>query len=118
MDRAYLAEFGGSAEHARAFASRALGEIAEEEWMLEANTRAYLALAERLCGRLEEAGDAVHTGGGGWLGRLRLHTNGPGRRQEVAARRRLNSSTSAPSWWCALRPLVLGSTQSRDRPSI
>jgi LuxR family transcriptional regulator, maltose regulon positive regulatory protein len=53
--RAYLAALRGDAEEAASFASRALAEIGEDEWMLESIARWNLALAEWLRGRLAEA---------------------------------------------------------------
>jgi LuxR family transcriptional regulator, maltose regulon positive regulatory protein len=57
--RAALAAFRGDTEGTRAFASRALAEIGEGEWMLEAYARGHLALAEWLRGRLPEAEQAL-----------------------------------------------------------
>ena len=59
LDRAYLAELHGDAEQAIAFASRALAEAGEEEWMLASHARGYLGVAEWLCGRLGEAERAL-----------------------------------------------------------
>ena len=53
--RAYLAALRGEAAEAAAFASRALAETGEDEWMLESIARWNLALAEWLHGRLAEA---------------------------------------------------------------
>jgi LuxR family transcriptional regulator, maltose regulon positive regulatory protein len=53
--RAYLAALRGDAGQAASFASRALAEIAEDEWMLESIARWNMALAEWLGGRLAEA---------------------------------------------------------------
>jgi ATP/maltotriose-dependent transcriptional regulator MalT len=53
--RAYLAALRGDAEEAATFASRALAEIGEDEWMLESIARWNLALADWLRGRLAEA---------------------------------------------------------------
>jgi LuxR family maltose regulon positive regulatory protein len=58
-ERAYLAELRGDPESAMAFASRALAEIGEGEWMLASHARGYLALAEWLSGRVEEAERAI-----------------------------------------------------------
>ncbi len=58
-ERAYLAELRGDPESAIAFASRALAEIGEGEWMLASHARGYLALAEWLSGRVEEAERAI-----------------------------------------------------------
>src|SRR5262249_11947095 len=48
--RAYLAALRGDAERAAAFASRALAEISEDEWMQHSVVRWNLALAEWLSG--------------------------------------------------------------------
>jgi LuxR family maltose regulon positive regulatory protein len=53
--RAYLAALRGDAEGAASFASRALLEIGEDEWMVASIARWNLALAEWLRGRLAEA---------------------------------------------------------------
>ena len=55
LDRAYLAELRGDAEQATAYASRALAEAGEGEWMLASHARGYLSLAEWMRGRLGEA---------------------------------------------------------------
>jgi LuxR family maltose regulon positive regulatory protein len=53
--RAYLAALRGDAEGAAAFASQALAEIGDDEWMLASHARGYLSLAEWMRGRLTEA---------------------------------------------------------------
>src|SRR6266568_5040967 len=53
--RAYLAALRGDAEGAASFASRALLEIGEDEWMVASIARWNLALAEWLRGQLAEA---------------------------------------------------------------
>src|SRR5215469_13070814 len=53
--RAYLAALRGDAEEAASFASRALAEIREDEWMLESIARWNLVLAEWMRGRVAEA---------------------------------------------------------------
>jgi LuxR family maltose regulon positive regulatory protein len=53
--RAYLANQRGDAEAAVRFASQALAERREGEWMLDAIVHAHLSVAEWLRGRLEEA---------------------------------------------------------------
>jgi LuxR family maltose regulon positive regulatory protein len=55
LDRAYLAALRGEADPAIRFASRALSEVGEREWMLASNARGYLGIAEWLRGRLTEA---------------------------------------------------------------
>ncbi|HZD71125.1 MAG TPA: tetratricopeptide repeat protein [Actinomycetes bacterium] len=55
LDRAYLAQLRGDAEGTAAFASRALAELGQGEWMLNAITQGILAVAQWLRGRLEEA---------------------------------------------------------------
>ena len=57
--RAYLAALRGDAEGAASFASRALAEIGEREWMVASIARWNLALAEWLRGRLAEAERAL-----------------------------------------------------------
>jgi LuxR family maltose regulon positive regulatory protein len=57
--RAYLAALRGDAEGAASFASRALLEIGEDEWMVASIARWNLALAEWLRGRLAEAEGAL-----------------------------------------------------------
>jgi hypothetical protein len=46
LDRAYLSQLRGDAEATAAFASRALTEVAEGKWMLNAITQRILAVAE------------------------------------------------------------------------
>jgi LuxR family transcriptional regulator, maltose regulon positive regulatory protein len=53
--RGFLAQLRGDAEDAAAFASRALAESREGEWLLDSTARGYLAMAEWLRGRLVEA---------------------------------------------------------------
>ena len=55
LGHAYLAVLSGDAGRAIAFASRALAEVGEGEWMLDSLIRVYLSVAEWLCGRLPEA---------------------------------------------------------------
>ena len=55
LDRAALAAYRGDAAQASAFARRALADIGEGEWMLEAYARGHLAMAEWLGGRLAQA---------------------------------------------------------------
>jgi LuxR family maltose regulon positive regulatory protein len=55
LDRAYLAELRGDAERAVVFASRALAEAGEGEWMLASHAGGYMGIAEWLGGRLAEA---------------------------------------------------------------
>ena len=55
LGHAYLAVLSGDADRAIAFASRALAEVGEGEWMLDSLIRVYLSVAEWLCGRLPEA---------------------------------------------------------------
>ena len=57
--RAYLAALRGDAEGAASFASRALLEIGDDEWMVASIARWNLALAEWLRGRLAEAERAL-----------------------------------------------------------
>ncbi len=57
--RAYLAALRGDAEGAASFASRALAEIGEREWMVASIAQWNLALAEWLRGRLAEAERAL-----------------------------------------------------------
>jgi LuxR family transcriptional regulator, maltose regulon positive regulatory protein len=53
--RGFLAQLRGDAEATAAFASRALAETKEGEWLLSSTARGYLAMAEWLRGRLAEA---------------------------------------------------------------
>jgi LuxR family transcriptional regulator, maltose regulon positive regulatory protein len=59
LARVYLAQLRGDTEQASAFASRALAEIGEGEWVLDALSRIGLASAEWLRGRLPEAERAL-----------------------------------------------------------
>ena len=66
LDRAYLAQLRGDAEGTAAFASRALAELGEGEWMLNAITQGILAVAQWLGGRLEEAERVLWSAIGQW----------------------------------------------------
>src|SRR6266700_1738539 len=55
LHRAYLAALRGDAEGTAAFASLALAEIGEDQQMLNSIAQGFLAVAERLRGRLAEA---------------------------------------------------------------
>jgi LuxR family maltose regulon positive regulatory protein len=55
LDRAYLAELHGDAEQAITYASRALAQAGEDEWMLASHARGYLSIAEWMSGRLGKA---------------------------------------------------------------
>jgi LuxR family transcriptional regulator, maltose regulon positive regulatory protein len=55
VQRAILAELRGDAEATVAFASRALAELGEGEWMLQSQARVQLGMAEWLRGRPEQA---------------------------------------------------------------
>ncbi len=66
LDRSYLAQFRGDAEATTAFASRALAQLGEGEWMLNAAVQGFLAVAEWLRGRLAEAEHAFISGIAGW----------------------------------------------------
>jgi LuxR family transcriptional regulator, maltose regulon positive regulatory protein len=55
LDRAYLAELRGDTDRAIALASGALGELGEDEWLLAATGRGYLAVAQWLNGQLPAA---------------------------------------------------------------
>ena len=55
LDRAYLAELRGDAEQAATYASQALAEAGEGEWMLASHARGYFSIAEWMHGRLGEA---------------------------------------------------------------
>jgi ATP/maltotriose-dependent transcriptional regulator MalT len=66
LARAYLSQLRGDGEGTAAFASRALAELGEGEWMLDLVTRWQLAMAEWLHGRLEEAERAFDTSIARW----------------------------------------------------
>jgi LuxR family maltose regulon positive regulatory protein len=59
LERAYLAVLHGEADRAIGFASRALAELREDEWLLESIARGHLARAEWLRGRLAAAERAL-----------------------------------------------------------
>jgi LuxR family maltose regulon positive regulatory protein len=59
--RGFLAQLRGDAEDTAAFASRALAESKEGEWLLSSTARGLLAMAEWLRGRLAEAERAFAT---------------------------------------------------------
>ena len=64
--RGYLAQLRGDAEDTAAFASRALAESREGEWLLTSTARGFLAVAEWLRGRLAEAEPAFTSSIAGW----------------------------------------------------
>ena len=64
--RGFLALLRGDAEAGAAFASRALAESKEGEWLLSSTARGFLAMAEWLRGRLTEAERAFATSIAGW----------------------------------------------------
>ena len=66
LERAMLAELRSDAEATIAFASRALAESDEGEWMLDCMTRAHLGVAEWMRGRLDDAERAFTSNIGGW----------------------------------------------------
>ena len=59
LGRAYLAVLRGDDEGTAAFASRALAEVGEGEWLLESITRGQLARAQWLRGQLADAEHAL-----------------------------------------------------------
>jgi LuxR family transcriptional regulator, maltose regulon positive regulatory protein len=66
LDHAYLAQLRGDAEATAGFASRALAEVGEGEWMLASHASGYLGAAEWLRGRLAEAERALSSSIGQW----------------------------------------------------
>jgi len=64
--RGFLAQLRGDADAGAAFAARALAECREDEWLLSSTARGFLAMAERLRGRLEEAERAFTSSIAGW----------------------------------------------------
>jgi LuxR family transcriptional regulator, maltose regulon positive regulatory protein len=65
-ERAVLAALRGDAEHAIVFASQALANLGEGEWMLASHVGGYLGVAEWLRGRLAEAERALSSSIGQW----------------------------------------------------
>ena len=66
LGRAALAQLRGDAEGTAAFASRALAELSEGEWLLASHANGYLGVAEWLRGRLAEAEHALSSSIGQW----------------------------------------------------
>ena len=66
LRRCYLAQLRGDAEETAAFASRALAESGEGEWLLNSAIQGFLAVAEWLRGRLAEAEHALMSSIDGW----------------------------------------------------
>jgi LuxR family transcriptional regulator, maltose regulon positive regulatory protein len=64
--RGFVAQLRGDAEETLAFASRALAESKEGEWLLSSTARRFLAVAEWLRGRLTEAEAAFANSIAGW----------------------------------------------------
>jgi LuxR family transcriptional regulator, maltose regulon positive regulatory protein len=65
--RAFLAELRGDAENTIAFASQALAELGEGDWMLQSLARGHMAIGEWLRGRLPEAERAFASGITRWM---------------------------------------------------
>src|SRR4030095_11786170 len=59
LERAFLSEFRGAAEASIAYASTALAELHEGEWMLESAAQERLAGADEVGRQLAHGGDAV-----------------------------------------------------------
>jgi LuxR family transcriptional regulator, maltose regulon positive regulatory protein len=59
VGRAFVAFLRGDGEGAMSFASQALTEVGDDEWMLDSFARAQLGSAEWLCGRLEAAESTI-----------------------------------------------------------
>ena len=66
IQRGFLAQLRGDPEDTAAFASRALAESREGEWLLSSTARRFLATAEWLRGRLAEAERAFAASTAGW----------------------------------------------------
>ena len=66
LDRGYLAELRGDAEATAAFATQAVAELGEGEWMLKSIAQGLLAAAEWLRGRLAEAERGFVSSLAGW----------------------------------------------------
>jgi LuxR family maltose regulon positive regulatory protein len=66
LRRGFLAQLRGDAEAGAAFASRALAECREGEWLLSSTARGFLAMAQWLQGRLAEAERAFASSTAGW----------------------------------------------------
>ena len=66
IHRGFLAQLRGDAEDTAAFASRAMAEADEGEWLLSSTARRFLATAEWLRGRLAEAERAFASSIAGW----------------------------------------------------
>jgi len=66
MQRAYLSALRGDAGGTASFASRALAEIGEDDWMLKSVAQWNLGLAEWLRGRLAEAERALSSTSSQW----------------------------------------------------
>ena len=66
LDRSYVAQLRGDAEGTAAFASQALAELSEGEWMVRSIAQGLLAVAEWLRGRLAEAERAFVSSMAGW----------------------------------------------------
>ena len=64
--RGFLAQLRGDAEDTAVFASRALDESREGEWLLSSTARGFLAVAEWLHGRLAQAERAFASSIAGW----------------------------------------------------
>ena len=66
LDRSHLAQLRGDTEGTAAFASRALAESGESEWLLTSIAQGFLAVAEWHRGRLAEAERALRSSIGRW----------------------------------------------------
>ena len=95
LDRARLAQLNGDAEGSAEFASQALAELGEDEWILASVARGNLAMAEMLRGRLPEAERALsstiaqlQTAGEGFMTARRCYHLGQVQRVQAAWTRR------------------------------
>ena len=66
LGRAFVAFLRGDGEATMTFASRALAELGDGEWLLESLATALLGSAEWLCGRLDEAERAMGSSVARW----------------------------------------------------
>ena len=66
LDRSHLAQLRGDTAGTAAFASRALAESGEGEWLLSSIAQGFLAVAEWNQGRLAEAEHALASSTAGW----------------------------------------------------
>ena len=120
LQRSYLAQLRGDAEATAAFASRALAELGEGEWMLRSIAQGFLAVAEWLRGRLAEAERAFVSSIAGWraAGQPTLTAWGCYHLGQVQRAQGRLDAAAGPTSRCWRSPLRPAAAAARRRPGV